>query len=152
MAHDRHPHGPAAPETAHNPSGLDLLSLAWRRKSLLALGAMIGLVLGGIYYSRLTPVYQASAQVLVVKKNNDALPMQGVDARYGYFEDYLGTHKEIIRSPRIIKRAVDDGDLKTLKSFAGQGDPTRSIIGSLTIARDTKEGGANTILLLTYQG
>jgi capsular exopolysaccharide synthesis family protein len=151
MAHEREHAEPGLAEAGPGHSGPDLLSLLWRRKSLIALGGVIGLVLGAMYYARLTPVYQSTAQVLVVKKRPDeALPMAGLDARYGFFEDYLATHREIIRSPLIIHAAVKKGQLRALPSFAGKGDPTGQIRSGLSVTRDTKEGGATNILILSY--
>jgi capsular exopolysaccharide synthesis family protein len=139
------------PEPTPSLGEPSLLTMLWRHKSLLALGIVLGLVGGALYYARLEPVYQSSAQVLVVKKRPDALPMPGIDARLSYFEDYLGTHQVLIRSPLIVSEAVKKGNLRQLPSFAGT-DPTGAIIGALTITRDTKEGGATNILILSYRG
>jgi capsular exopolysaccharide synthesis family protein len=151
MAHNRDHLGTAMGEPTPTHSGLDILSLAWRRKSLLVLGAVIGLALGSIYYARLQPIYQSSSQVLVVKKRPDALPVQIADPRFGYYDDYLSTHQVLLRSPLIIREAVLDGNLRGLRSFGGS-DPTGAIIGGLTVAHDTKEGGAKDIMILSYQG
>jgi capsular exopolysaccharide synthesis family protein len=123
--------------------------MAWRRKSLLALGLAVGLVLGSLHYARQTPIYQSSAQVLVVKKRPDALPSSMTGALYS--EDYLSTHVALIRSPLVIERAVAKWELGSLRSLAGMGDPTPSIINGLGVVRETSSVSSS-ILNLTYRG
>ena len=62
--------------------GLDLLGILLRRKWLIALGAVVGLGLGILYYSRQPTVYQSAAQMLIQEKNSSPLPIEG-------FEDQL---------------------------------------------------------------
>ena len=88
------------------------------------------MVLGVLYYAQATPVYQSTAQVLVVKKRPDAVT--GVDTRHLAIEDYVATHQVLIRSPLIIERAIQKHDLGACESFArregrpDRGDPARS--------------------------
>jgi capsular exopolysaccharide synthesis family protein len=138
-------------ESGPGQSGPDLLAVLWRRKSLIALGGVVGLVLGAMYYARLTPTYQSSAQVLVVKKRPDALPLPGLEQQMSFMEDYLATHQVLMRSPLIIRGAVEKGKLARLPSFGGKGDPTGAIMGALTVTRDTKDGGPTNILNLSYR-
>ena len=43
----------------------------------------------------------------------------------------------------IVSQAVERGKLKSLPSFAGLGDPTWAIIGSLKVARDMNGASAS---------
>jgi len=131
----------------------NLLWIAWQRKALLVSGAVIGLVLGALYYAQRAPVYQSSLQLLVVKKRPDILPIPGEDTRLSLYEDYLSTHLVLIRSPLIIDRAAKKQQLQTLKTFAGQSDPTGLLIGSLSASRDSKDqtGNYNNILNLSFR-
>src|SRR5262249_20587520 len=112
---------------------LDASRLLWRHKGIVALGVMAGTVLGLLFYARAVPIYQTSAQVLVVNKSAETLPVSPVESRAAFVpnEDYLTTHLSLICSPAIISQAVKDDKLGQLKSFAGHGDPTSEIIGSL---------------------
>ena len=86
----------------------DFWGIALRRKSLVALGLVVGLVLGALYYAMRPPVYKSDAQVLVIKKRPDSSPITGSDyARTGSYEDYLSTHQVIMKSPLIIGHAVE---------------------------------------------
>jgi uncharacterized protein involved in exopolysaccharide biosynthesis len=72
------------------------LSVAWKRKALLILGIAGGLALGVLYYSQKSPVYQSTAQMLVVKKRAEALPASQTGVQQIYIEDYLTTHVILI--------------------------------------------------------
>jgi len=146
----------AEPEAANSPSGsagTNLLRIAWRRKGLIVLGTAIGLVFGALHFAQRTAVYRSTAQILVVKKRQDAL-LPGSDASMAYYDDYLATHQTLIKSPVIIGRAVKKRDLQALRSFADQGDPTGAIIGALSVSRDAKDSGGNfnNILNLSFRG
>src|ERR1700677_3091335 len=138
---------PAASNTTFNP-----IQLVWKHKGLVVLGVVIGTVLGALYYAQARPVYQSAAQVLVVKKRPDALPMPGSESR-GISEDYLGTHQVMIKTPQIIGGAIKEGKLKDLDCFAGMGDPTGKIIEGLKIVREvSKDGQLTNILTITFRG
>jgi polysaccharide biosynthesis transport protein len=138
----------------HEPPspGVNVLQVVWRRKSLIVLGGVVGLIIGAMYLARATPVYQSGGQLMVIRKSNSPL-MGSTDPRNNYYEDYLATHQILIRSPLIIQKAVKKHQLSSLKMFQGS-DPTGDIIASLGILRDNSSqayGGSN-ILNLTYRG
>jgi capsular exopolysaccharide synthesis family protein len=139
-------------EAGQQQSTLTPLRAVLRHRWLVMLGVVAGCVLGGLYYARTKPIYQSSAQVLVVKKTPDALPVAGPDARAVFTEDYLSTHQTLIRSPVIVAQAVAKDNLGALESFAGRGDPTWEIIGSLKLSRESNAGSPTTILNLSYRG
>lgn len=131
-----------------------LLLIAWQHKSLLVLGAIVGLVLGSLYYAQLPESYRTTAQVLVIKNQPESLQSTGID-RFSLYEDYLATHLPLIKSELIVQRALQKPELKTLRSAAGgqRTDPRDGIIRSLTVKRDSKDatGAYNNILNLSYQ-
>src|SRR5437870_10073009 len=115
----------------------DFWGVALRRKSLIALGLVAGLVLGALYYAMRTPAYKSDAQVLVIKKRPEAFSLTGSDyARAAYYEDYLSTHQVIMKSPLILGRALEKRQLLGLNSFAGMADPIRALTRSLTVNRE----------------
>src|SRR5438270_551509 len=124
----------------------------WRHKALVVLGLAIGLVLGALYYSRQPPVFQSSAQLIVIKKQGNPLPDRD-DGRG--LEDYLTTHQILMKSPVIVRIAVTmkDSPIRSLKSFEGMGDPTHAIIGGLIVQREGKDTQSyNNILNLSFSG
>src|SRR5436190_8633835 len=99
--------------------GPTLLQIAWQRKSLVILGLMIGMVLGLLYYAQRQPIYQATAQILVVPKTPGGVITNEKEGRTVYMEDYMATQSALIKSPVIIEKAVRalGGELK---SFPGE--------------------------------
>src|SRR5262249_52863235 len=64
------------PQTKSYP---ELLRIIRQRKSLIVLGIVVCLVLGGLYYVQQKPMYRSSAQVMVTKKRPDTMPIPGLD-------------------------------------------------------------------------
>src|SRR5262249_58227509 len=89
---------PSTPAPVRGPSR-NILQVFWQRRWLLVLGLVLGGTFGLLGYSQRPPVYKTSAQVLVVKKQANALPMAGGDPRMAVMDDYVATHLILIRSP-----------------------------------------------------
>jgi polysaccharide biosynthesis transport protein len=138
-----------SPESA---GPLHLLNLGWRHKALIAFGAVAGLVLGGLYFSQKAPIYQSSAQITVRKKEGPAVP--SYDAAASQYDDYLATELTVLRSTKVVQRAVQEQKLGKLPSFQGQGDPTGAIRAALVVVRDNKDAtsGSSAVLTLSYSG
>jgi polysaccharide biosynthesis transport protein len=138
---------------AHAPPSRGLVQIVWQRKALVVLAALVGLGVGTLLYAQRAPVYQSSAQVLVVQKSRSPLPV-GNDPRRTYIEDHLSTHLILLKSPLIVEGAVKKRELGSLKSFEGGGDPAGAILGSLVVSRDQSSGtnGPSNILNLSYRG
>jgi capsular exopolysaccharide synthesis family protein len=140
-------------EASEPPASAGFVRVLWQRRALVLLGAVVGAALGCLAYTQYPPVYQSSAQVLVVKKRSDPLPMQGGDPRLTFMEDYLATHLILLRSPLIAERAVKKRDLRSLPSFARSGDPAGAILASLVVSREKDANAApNNVINLTYRG
>jgi capsular exopolysaccharide synthesis family protein len=130
-----------------------LFAAVWQHKILVAFGAAAGLVVGALVYTQRAPTYQSSAQVLVVKKRAEALPVSGGDPRLAFVEDYVATHMVVIRSAVVIEQAVKKRNLQALPSFAG-GDAAAAIAAGLSTVRDSKDatGSPNNIINLSFRG
>jgi len=125
-----------------------------QNKWIIALATVVGSGLGYLYYLKQVPIYESSAQVLVVKPQRSVLPVQGLDATLGY-EDNLATHSLLIRSPLIVKRAIESHRLNALPSLAGARNTAKAIIGGLIVARADGGTGGDTsadVLQLKYHG
>jgi polysaccharide biosynthesis transport protein len=143
-----------APDGTAPRTGSGVLTIFWRRKALVSFGLVVGVVVGLLVYAQRPPVYQTTAQVMVIKKQGDARPIAGGDPRLSYVEDYVSSHLVVIRSSLIVERAVKKRNLQSLHSFAGQGDPTGAILATLAAQRDGKDAnsGPNNIINLSYRG
>jgi succinoglycan biosynthesis transport protein ExoP len=140
-------------------SGLSLLQIMWQRKSLVILGVMLGLVLGLLYYAQRQPVYRSASQILVVKKSpTESIDFsRGGDNRMAYMDDYMATQSVLLKSPRIIDRAVKLPKMQDLKSFPTETglELVYAIRDAMTVARDTKEsstGAPTNILTVMFNG
>lgn len=132
---------------------LGMLEIAWRRKSLLALGLVAALILGSLYYSQQTPLYESEASVLIVRKRPEAVT--GNDGQMSEFEDYVATHRLLIQSPLVVERAAKADNLQTLETLSREkSDVTASIIRRLKVEQVSNDKGANAsnVLHLAFRG
>jgi capsular exopolysaccharide synthesis family protein len=128
-------------ETPLTQGYLDLIRVAWRRKLLLVLGAVLGLAAGVAYYQWSEPAYKSYADVLVTIKRPGGLSVSAQDGELAYFQDFLVSHEAVIDSPLIVERAVAQGNLAALSSLAHEEDPVIQVCDKLTVNRDSLDSG-----------
>lgn len=114
---------------------VDLVQLALRNIVWLIIAGAVGLGLGIAAYKALGPSYVAKSQILVKLKTS--VPLGDDDNRPPAGE--RSAHVEIIRSPRVIERAVHESHLDKLPTLAGSEDPARDIIDGLKVERTAGE-------------
>lgn len=142
-----------ASDAASGPGVSNILRIFWLRKGYVLLGLISGLVIAAVFYARSAPVYQSSAQILVIKRGANALPMTSADPRLSFVEDYVSTHLVMLRSPIIIERAVERRSLRSMESLAPTGDAVGTILASINVSRDTKDSMTpSNIINLSYRG
>ena len=131
-----------------------LLQILWRHKWLVAIGPVIGLVLGAIYYAKATPIYESSADVLVTSKRPEAVANTG--ARRSQFEDYTSTHLSLLVSPVVVNGALEKAKLRSLPSFADspRDELTDYIIDGLSVTANSarRVARAGNILTVSFVG
>lgn len=86
---------------------LQTLRKRWTLILLLTLSA--GLISGIISYYVLTPVYQASTQILVNQKNPDDQPLNATEVQTNV--QLINTYNVIIKSPAILEKVVKELNL-----------------------------------------
>ncbi len=120
-------------------SSIDLLDLLWRRRTYVIACTLVGIFLGALYCFLATPMYESTAEVLVVQKRPQ--PVTG-DVQYqSGFQDYLATHLAIITSPLIVERAIKTSHLGSLACFADIENPDEHLVDAI-IDRLKVEGGS----------
>ncbi len=129
-------------------SGPSPWQVLWQRKAYVALGTVIGLVLGVLYWSMAPKVYESTAQIWVLKKQPDASltgDMASAAATFNASEDFLSTHRTLIRSAVIVSDAVAKGHLTERAVFRNSKRPAYELARSLTVNRDRDKtaGAAN---------
>jgi polysaccharide biosynthesis transport protein len=140
------------PKRSSNDATMDILKIILRHKSLIALGVVIAMVLGAIYYSKVTPIYQSTTDVLIVNKRAEAVAGNSMQS---YFTDYMSTHKALIVSPVVVERAIEQANLASLKTFSqmeSHAGLTGAIIRQLSVVSGSSElgQGADNILTLSF--
>jgi succinoglycan biosynthesis transport protein ExoP len=147
---------PAAPESASNG---DFLAILLRRKWILFLITLVGVGLGYLNYSHTPPVYEARAQIVIIRKDAMRPTTKILDTDGGedvVTRDHLSTQTVIIRSPMIVLSAVRDNHLGDLPSFANldANSIAGKIIGGMAISRggDTLTTEDANVLNVSYRG
>src|SRR5262245_8548598 len=101
--------------------GLPGLGALRRHLWTLIVGFVVGVAGAWYYCQHATVQYQSAAQVLVMQRDANPPDEQStaatgtVDERVA--KDLLGTHIQIIRSRKVLERALERGQLASLPSF-----------------------------------
>ncbi len=103
-----HPNG-AVPGPGDSPpeSSPHLLAGVLRRWPWLLLGLLLGLIVGTLYHVQRRPVYQSTAQLMVLKNRPELVAGGAGDVRVQFVEDYVAGQVILLRSERILKRAAE---------------------------------------------
>ena len=91
---------------------IDWWGILVRRKWIIILCVLLGVIAGTLYYIRAEPVYESVSQVMIEPKQNAALPIGTIDplSRMALSND-AAKHPVVLTSPQVIGRAVDTGQL-----------------------------------------
>jgi succinoglycan biosynthesis transport protein ExoP len=138
---------PIAAEHSSSSSAPSPWEVLWQRKSYVALGAVVGLALGVLYWSMSQKVYESKAQIWVLRKQSDthlsAEAALGGNS-YNAAEDFLSTHRTLIQSTVVVSDAVSKGRLTERAAFRTSSRPARDLAKALTVSRDRdKSAGGN---------
>src|SRR4051812_25498487 len=110
--------GQAKAGPLHLPGSTDLVGILLRRKLHLVLGAVLGVLLGVLFYVGAPRKYESVGQILVLKKDTEK-PMQAAEKDGGSvanapLQDFLETHKAVLKSPLVVRQAVEKAHLRDL--------------------------------------
>ncbi|GIX05398.1 MAG: chain-length determining protein [Planctomycetaceae bacterium] len=108
--------------------------LLWQYRWWLLLGATCGLLGGFAAYWKLGPEYEASAQILVSRRQ--AVPLKEEQRTLNDWGD-RSEHIALMMSPMIVGKAVALGKLDQLPSFRGSPDIIEDILDSLKVKRNS---------------
>ena len=130
-----------------------------RRWPWLLLGAICGVALGFLAYSKQAPVYKSAAQLLVIKNRSEMVssPNGVSDVRTAYVEDYVETQVTLLKSRQIMQAAA-----KQLDRQGGFNDPLPHdlsdrvglLTGHFTVGREREPGSTSfgNILAISFTG
>jgi len=115
------------PESATTTTLYDLLEIGWRRKWYLIGAVAVALALGVAYLSRIEPQYRVQARVLVRRQ----APLLDQSRPPKTDEEFLATQAEIIRSPAVVRGAVETLPAKTRHPHPS--DPVADALDALSV-------------------
>ncbi len=108
-------------QSSNDESVLDIMGVFRRRKGLLVLGVILGVIAAVMYLVLTPPVYRAKMEILVGQKSADVVKgatsgssVEGANAE----EDVLSTHIQLMTSRRILKSAIEKHELMKVASIA----------------------------------
>ena len=126
--------------------GVDLARLLTGYLPLLVLTAAIGGGLGYWNFTQIPPEYSAATRLQLVQKIVES-PVDGTTQTKAD-RNLADDHSVVIRSPVVLSRAVEEGNLDELDTLASSSDPVKVISGRLRVSRLPS---SDKILDLTYR-
>src|SRR6056297_294438 len=94
---------------------LDLLGIVKRRYHLIALGVLVGASLATLFFVQQIPIFQSNLTVLVGQSVSE-MASQGetscIEGSNSIQANILATHVELFRSPRVIREAIEEANLR----------------------------------------
>ncbi len=120
-------------------SGYDWLGAVLRRKEILLFTIPLAAILGYVFYTRQPKVYASNLKLMIWTHlppkivNGETVAAPSVS---------LGKHINLLTSELVLTKAVDAGELKALKTFAGNSYPMGQLrsmfsVGPVDGAEDT---------------
>ena len=136
------------PDQEADRKPINFTALALRYRYWLGAGALAGLVLGQLAYLKLGPEYEASAQILVSRRNS--VPLKEEQRTLSDWGD-RSEHIALIMSPMIVNKAVEIGKLDQLTAFRGSKDISQDVLYDLKVKRSSGQDRSYlNVLTLTY--
>jgi capsular exopolysaccharide synthesis family protein len=134
---------------------IDPVGMIRRRWRLLTFGAVVGVLLSGLYFQTAKKSYQSSVEVLVGQRSseltNRGTISDGSASSDGLGEDQLATHMRLFVARKVVSKAIQMGDLNQFKSFAqiqkNGGSAVDHIIDNIEVERGG-EGSAEDAMVL----
>ncbi len=129
---------------------LRALGVLWRHKLLVLLFTLIGVAAGKQWYDRTEPLFESTAQVLVVQKRQTAIS-EGM-TRPSYLQDGSPIHVRILKSPMFAERVCERERVRELPSLAGMTNPVHGVVTSLSVSPETEDtpGSISSVLKLSF--
>ena len=125
----------------------DFWRIVHRHLGLVLLTLIIAFALGCLYYLRAPRTYESTTEILISTKRLPGLNEEDEDRPI--YENTIETHALLIRSPLIIRQAVQDYQLAALPTLADEESPITAIIENLTVKIREEN---TTILGVSYTG
>ena len=122
-------------------TGFPFLQPIARRPWILILTLFLAVAGGSCYVLLAIPQYQSNAQILVIQKDT-RLTSDSNDAglESSIQSEILGTHLQILSSPKIIRNAIEKHDLLKLESLLKEARRPKGLAGKLPMINGADNG------------
>lgn len=138
-----------APFAIHKPATgrtIDIVKFVLGVWKPVAVGLLLGLLVGIGVYVYLGPVYSASTQVLVSRKASAFDGGKDINLSGGRTE-----HLRLIQTDLIVERAFKDHGLSKIPGLAGAYDPLKNVSEGLNVSRSAgQDSSFDNILTIAY--
>ena len=143
------------PPEADGAVNLDIFAALWRQKWIVVAVMILASGMACLYYLKAERIYRSSVQILLVMKEA-GMPREnnsGKAEKYVAYEDSLSTQMILLKSPLIVRQAVEKYSLASLCSFADLRDPASQIIGNLKVIRGGgRDAPDPNVMEMSYEG
>jgi succinoglycan biosynthesis transport protein ExoP len=132
----------------------NLFAILWRGRKLIA-GTIFGcLVLAALYLLTTSRIYQATAKLLILQQGGRPLSVVSIDtaglSESG--EDYIPTHALVLRSPIVVRRALEAVGLKNLASLEVGGSLEKAVRDATKNLSVTRPDRQAKVLQIDFRG
>jgi capsular exopolysaccharide synthesis family protein len=127
----------------------DVLQALWRRKWVIVTIVAVCLSAAAVYNRVATPIYEARARLLLEPNAQEVVPFRSMEGDPSRL-DYYVTQLEVLRSPALVRRALENAHLLTADPSQQSGQVSRTL-ASLTIAPVRSDMGESRIITVTYR-
>ena len=121
----------------------DMWTMFVRRWPIVFVLTVLGVALSLLYAYSVPPLYESTSSVLVIPKDAriaaQGVQSQSMEARGG--NDWLATHMQIVKSPRIIEAALAKAGLQELPSLVTAMAENESLVDYVLTNLSVARGG-----------
>ncbi|MEI8197167.1 MAG: Wzz/FepE/Etk N-terminal domain-containing protein, partial [Phycisphaerae bacterium] len=117
---------------------LDIVEVLWRRKLVIFLIVLACAIYSYVSISRMTPIYASTTRVYVSQNTPTILPGMVGLTNNDNGNGFLYVQAELLKSTQVLKDALDIGETRKLRTFAGAGNPL-ACLRSLVMVEISKD-------------
>ncbi len=135
-------HGPAPdtlgrPDDAEGPDLKYYLSVLRRRIWIVATAFIVVVTLGAVQAFKATPIYEASADILIEKQGPHVMEFSDVRELQVADRDYYSTQEQLVKSRTVLERAVAQPGMAELLESKATEDGRKGLFAFIGEVRST---------------
>lgn len=112
-------------------NSINMMRVLHKGRYAIAVGTVVGAMLGYFVFLQTEPVYKSTAQVLIKSKTPGPIPVDNMGSRYSKTE--ISTHAAVLESPNFHDRAIRDYQFTDLPLAESSEDIRSQIAAGLKV-------------------